>query len=450
MDTTWPDDLATDADRARFARYRRAITFVEGQQWTERARRGESRLTMNYARTLLRKTASYVFPAPVRFAVSPRTDTAGDTAAAGAAEQWLNRLDGMLGLSRLDLALANDVAVLGDGVLKVTWRAGMDRPRVTAVDPAAIVARTEPDDPTAVIEIAHRYGVTARDLPRLFPGLTQTATSAAAVPVLERWTETTWEVMIAGQVVLREANPYGWIPYVIAANQPGPHDLWGRSDLCDLEDVCREINRRTTVLSRVLELSGAPIAVLENVDGSEGIAVGPGAKWELPEGAKAYLLDLLQGGGAQIHIAYLDVLFRILHDLSETPRTAFGDSGRDLSGAALEVEIQPLVQKVGRQRRMWDTVFARRNVMLLDLAERFGEQPFAGHRETTTIWPPVLPSDTDASVRNAVSRVQAGIQSRYDALAQLGSEHPEVELARIDRERRQDGVAQVPAFDASV
>jgi hypothetical protein len=40
-----------------------------------------------------------------------------------------------------------------------------------------------------------------------------------------------------------------------------------------------------------------------------------------------------------------------MHDLSETPRTAFGDAGRDLSGAALEVEIQPLVQKVQRKGR---------------------------------------------------------------------------------------------------
>ena len=79
--------------------------------------------------------------------------------------------------------------------------------------------------------------------------------------------------------------------------------------------------------------------------GSDGIAVRPGATWELPEGSRAYLLDLLAGGGVGLHIQYLDLLFRTLHDLSETPRTAFGDGGRDLSGAALEVEVQPLVQK---------------------------------------------------------------------------------------------------------
>jgi hypothetical protein len=189
----------------------------------------------------------------------------------------------------------------------------------------------------------------------------------------------------------------------------------------------------------VLELSGAPIAVLENVDGSEGITVGPGAKWELPEGAKAYLLDLLQGGGVGLHIQYIDLLYRSLHDLSETPRTAFGDSGRALSGAALEVEIQPLVQKVRRKRQGLEAAHRERNRRVLDLLERFGGLELVGLRETETIWPSVLPSDIDGSVRNAVHLVTSGIQSRRTAFASLGGTDPEAELVRVIEEHRRDG-----------
>src|SRR5690606_16736079 len=145
-------------------------------------------------------------------------------------------------------------------------------------------------------------------------------------------------------------------------------------------------------------------------------------------------LDLLQGGGAETHIAYIDLLYRTLHDLSETPRTAFGDSGRDLSGAALEVEIQPLVQKVNRKRRTWDGVFVRRNALLLDLLETFGGAEIGGLRRTVTIWPPVLPSDRDSAVRNAVSLVAGGVQSHRSAMASLGEEDPDAELARIREE----------------
>jgi hypothetical protein len=189
-----------------------------------------------------------------------------------------------------------------------------------------------------------------------------------------------------------------------------------------------------SVLAKVLELSGAPIAVLENVDGSEGITVGPGAKWELPEGAKAYLLDLLGGGGVGLHVEYVNLLYRVLHDLSETPRTAFGDSGRALSGAALEVEVQPLVQRVRRKRSSWESVFRQRNARILDLLERFGGQDLGGLRRTVTIWPSVLPSDTDSAVRNAAQLVANGIQSRRTAVAALGSDDPEGELTRVIEE----------------
>jgi hypothetical protein len=253
--------------------------------------------------------------------------------------------------------------------------------------------------------------------------------------VVETWSDARWRVEIAGQTIRDDLNPYGWIPYVVLANNPRPGAFWGASDLLDLYDVCRELNARMSVLARVLELSGAPIAVLENVDGSEGIAVGPGAKWELPEGAKAYLLDLLGGGGVGLHIDYVNLLYRALHDLSETPRTAFGDAGRPLSGAALEVEIQPLVQRVNRKRRMFDVFYRARNERLLDVLERFGGAEIGGLRRTETIWPGVLPSDLDSQVRNAVSLVGAGIQSRRSAIASLGATDPDAELAVIAAER---------------
>jgi hypothetical protein len=435
--------VRTADDDARVAAYASALAFHHGAQWQERARRGESRLVLNYARALIRKTASYVFSGPVSFSALTLSDSQAARDAGNLAERLLASLATDLDLARLDLSLAIDAQVLGDAALKVTWDQKRGQPRVAAVDPGSLVARWAPDDPRALETITHAYGLTGNQVRRLFPTLRHSTLLAERVyPVVEQWTEARWTLRIAGQQVQDIANPYGWIPYVIAANTPRPFSFWGQSELVDLVDVCREINQRMTVLSRILELSGAPIAVLENVNGSDGISVGPGAKWELPEGARAYLLDLLQGGSSQIHLSYLDQLFRILHDLSETPRTAFGDSGRDLSGAALEVEIQPLVQKVERMRRMWEGVFRLRNAMLLDLLERFGGHDLQGQRQTATIWPSILPSDRDGMVRNAVSLVESGVQSRRSAIVALGGNDPDGELAAI---RKEAGITTGPA-----
>src|SRR5439155_4614563 len=102
----------------------------------------------------------------------------------------------------------------------------------------------------------------------------------------------------------------------IYPNLPRPKQFWGVSDIEPLREPLAELNRALTQLSRILELSGNPIAVLENVEEARDIAVQPGAVWELPEQARAYLLDLLQGGGAGLHLEFTNLL-RTFHDLAE-------------------------------------------------------------------------------------------------------------------------------------
>ena len=161
--TGWPPGLASDADRERFARYADALAFYEGGQWLGKQRRGEARLTFNYARALVRKVASYVFPAPVTFSV-PEPAEPGNAEAASRAERALTDLAAELDLARLDVELCVDGAVLGDAAIKVTWDAtamgGTGRPLVAPVDPATLVAAWAPDNPRRVLRVAQVYTLT--------------------------------------------------------------------------------------------------------------------------------------------------------------------------------------------------------------------------------------------------------------------------------------------------
>ena len=248
-------------------------------------------------------------------------------------------------------------------------------------------------------------------------------------------------------VHLRSAAALRWVQYeeahalqlqtflaVLFPNLREPKKFWGISDLSQIMEPQRELNRATSQLSKILELSGNPIAVLENVEESEDIAVRPGAVWNIPEDAKAYLLDLLQGGGVRLHIDYINLLYRILHDVSESPRAAFGGTERDLSGVALEIELQPLLQKVSRKRIIRTAAYNRRNRLVLKLLEKYRNESF-GDNHLRVVWGPVLPQDLAKLVSNEQTLVQSGIHSRRRAMDEVGVKDPEMEFNKWLEER---------------
>src|SRR3989304_627588 len=95
------------------------------------------------------------------------------------------------------------------------------------------------------------------------------------------------------------ANVWGFGPGLVFPTLPVPKSPWGWSDVAGVRDVAEEINRCFTALSRILELSGNPIAVLSGVVDSQDIAVEPGGLWGMPGGTEGDVLDLLSGGGGE-------------------------------------------------------------------------------------------------------------------------------------------------------
>jgi hypothetical protein len=258
--------------------------------------------------------------------------------------------------------------------------------------------------------------------------------SKKAVSVVEVWTADSFELWADETLMEKKPNPYDFIPFIIYPNLREPKKFWGTSDLVPIMEAQKELNRATSQLSRILELSGNPIAVLENVEESEDIAVRPGAVWNIPEDAKAYLLDLLQGGGVRLHIDYINLLYRVLHDLSESPRTAFGGAEKDLSGVAMEIELQPLLQKVQRKRIIRSAVYIRRSRLILRLLERYRNEDFSDIR-FRMVWGSVLPQDVTKLVADEQILVQSGIHSRRRAMSELGVKDVDMEFHRWLEER---------------
>ncbi len=428
MSETIPMQLARlDMDRVKG--YKELLDFYYGRQWEGRERHGERRLIFNYARVSIDKITSYLMSG-INFAVDAVEDSDEARTRAQKAEAALYRVYEDNNLEQLDLETEIDCAIMGDACYKVIWDTTEKKVRVTAPDVQGIYAWWLGDDTSQIWRVTSKYSLSAEETELLY----QVKPKGKTATVVELWTAQDFELYLDNVLVEKKPNPYGFIPFIIYSNLREPKKFWGISDLPQIMESQRELNRAMSQLSRILELSGNPIAVLENVEESENIAIRPGAVWNIPEDARAYLLDLLQGGGVSLHINYIDLLYRTLHDISESPRSAFGGTERDLSGVALEIELHPLLQKVRRKRIIRSVVYKRRNEMILKLLEKYQGEDF-GDNHLRVVWGPVLPQDVARQVNNEQTLVQTGIHSRRTAMDEIGIRDPEYEFKRWLEER---------------
>jgi len=439
-------------DSERRAPYAARIRFYDGKQWDTALRPRERRVTINYVKPFVRKTASYLLSGR-SFAVDPVQDAGKaaaverDIDAAARVEDLLRDIHDANGIDDLDFGAEVRTAIAGDGAYKLTWSPGRNIPVISAPDVANLWWYAHPSDPNQLAFVAHRYpapvtiGAAAAELPAQLRATP--ASPGKPLTVTEVWTDDRLETWLGPQKIAEQPNPLARIPFVIFPNLLDPATGWGSSDVADLMDVQREINRTVTQLSTITELSGNPIAVLENVSDSTDIGVHPGAVWELPEKAKAYLLDLLAGGGVNVVLEYLSRILQSMHDLAEIPRASFGELPGTISGEALRVQLDPLVKLVDRKRAIRTRAYRQRAELILQMVATYapGTLPATLDRiaRVRLTWGDVLAADRSKLVSDEVALIGIGVHSRADAADRLGDRDPEGQFDRWLDEQQQIG-----------
>jgi hypothetical protein len=449
---TLSDDLLVDTDAARLLRYKCFLEYYEGAQWNEARRPGERRLTINYTRLFVQKGVSYLLGKPVKFELVPAGPGKEAEDEAQKFQAILEQVWSDNELNRLDYDTAIDAAICGDGAFKITLQQkGNEGPLeigykgnrpgrvlIRPVDCAHLTAGWRSDDNKSLLWVQEQYHISAAEAIEKygpFQHLTKKKPTASVL-VAEYWTGQDLVITADKVEVYAAANPYRFIPYVIFPNVARSRRFWGLSDLEDIVSINSELNVRVSVLSQLLQMSGNPVLVLENVDSSEGLRVGPGAIWTIPDGAKASLLEMLKDGTVNLHLSYVELLYKVMHDLTELPGSGFGrdqSSGGPSSGVAIEQLLFPVVQKVMRKRRIWDQVLDMRNRMILNLSGL----PVL---RSKIVWPDILPKDRAGIVTQEVGLVASNIHSLTTARRALGDEQPDLENQQILDEHKELGL----------
>jgi Phage portal protein, SPP1 Gp6-like len=249
-------------DASRLRAYRENLEFYQGKQWIDPVSRRDRRLTLNYAKTVVEKTASYTMSG-LSFVVDPEDGSADAGERARRAERALREVYDANALEQLDFDNEIDCSVLGDAAYKVTWDPSAEGParvRVAAPDAQGLFVWLWGDDPSRLWRVASRYVLGHEEAEMLYGPLPGTSRARRSEhTVVEVWTDAEFELWIDGVPFERRENPYGFIPFVIYPNVREPKQFWGVSDLVALKEPLRELNRALSQLSLILELSGNPL-----------------------------------------------------------------------------------------------------------------------------------------------------------------------------------------------
>ncbi len=120
----------TNRDIDRLKGYKELLDFYHGWHWEGRERRGDKRLTFNYAKVFIDKVTSYLMSG-INFAVDAVEDSDEARAKARKAEAALYQVYQDNNLEQLDFETEIDCAILGDACYQVIWDQETKRVRIT-------------------------------------------------------------------------------------------------------------------------------------------------------------------------------------------------------------------------------------------------------------------------------------------------------------------------------
>ncbi len=370
---------------AYFGRFRKPLKWKVGQV--------DDNVLVNFARVVVDKGVSFLFGQDVAFELDETEHTP--------AEEWL------VGCWRANrkMTLLQKMALNGGicGHVFVKIVPATPYPRLVVLDPVTVTVRWEPDDIETVTSYRIQY-------PSIDP---QTGKPLAIRQLIERdgqvW-RITDQISRSGSVTWVTTGEttwlYAWPPIIDCQNLAVPNEYWGRSDL--EEDVLQlndGINFVLSNLARIVRYHAHPktwgrgfTAAQLNVAVDETIVL-PGSDAELRN------LEMLSDLSSSI--ALYERLREALHEVTRIPEVATGklEHTGQLSGVALAILYQPLIEKTEMKRRTYGDLLVELNRRLLVLGGH-GEENY-----TVLHWPELLPGDARAEAETALLQQQIGVSA---------------------------------------
>lgn len=381
---------------------------------------------VNYARVIVDKGVSFLFGQDIRFELDETTQTEAETWLAACWQE--NRQATLLH------KLALNGAVAGHAFVKI--EPGQPYPRLVIVDPAAITVQWDPRDIDTVLAYTQQWTGINYETRRPAYYRQVTRRDGGQWVVIDQQSEPD---ALSWITIAETPWPYAWPPILDCQNLPCPNEYYGISDIED--DVLRlnqALNFTLSNISRILRYHAHPKTWGRGFTAAQ-LSLSVDETIVLPN-PEAELRNLEMQSDLAASIAFAERLREALHEMSRVPEVATGrlDNAGPLSGVALSILYQPLLEKTETKRRTYGDLLAELNRRLLALGG-FGED-----NRTVIHWPELLPSDPLQERQAALLDQQLGV-SQDTILQRLGFD-PDLERQKRVASEAEASQAMMTAF----
>jgi len=381
----------------------------------------DDNVRVNPCRLIANKGVAFLFGKDISFQLD------GDENETSPTEEWLDEV----WKANHKMAFLQKVAINGAiyGQAFIQLLPNKPFPRLVNLDPTTVEVTTAPDDVERVTQYKIQWKIAADTLYRKLIEPNENGQSWNITEQQKKLGEDNWTQVNA------TVWPFPWPPIISCQNIWIPNSFWGMPDLNeDLIDLNRSMNFLLSNMSRVLRYHANPRQIASGM-GGEQIKQSADETLLIPKDAK---IDLLQAKADVLSpgLEYYQRLKEAFFTMAAVPEVATGkvESIGQLSGLALSILYQPLLELTESKRLTYGDMLNELNMRLLELGG------YGTENNATIVWPELLPRDMVAERQAYQIDMAMGIASAETIADKLGYNY-ELEMERKANEASEQAEA---------